>query len=129
MLEDIDYVYPFNNAYFLSATKGCGNKCGFCAVQTLEPKFIPYIDIKDRIKAIDERFGPKKDLILMDNNVLRSPRSMILLMTSLLPVLEKERHTRILELERLFNDMLISTKDLMRYSLQKKKQNGLARLL
>ena len=74
MLEDIDYVYPFNNAYFLSATKGCGNKCGFCAVQTLEPKFIPYIDIKDRIKAIDERFGPKKDLILMDNNVLRSPR-------------------------------------------------------
>lgn len=74
MLDDIDYVYPFNDAYFLSATKGCGNKCGFCAVQTLEPKFIPYIDIKDRIKAIDERFGPKKDLILMDNNVLRSPR-------------------------------------------------------
>ena len=74
MLEDIDYVYPFNDAYFLSATKGCGNKCGFCAVQTLEPTFIPYIDIKDRIKAIDERFGPKKDLILMDNNVLRSPR-------------------------------------------------------
>lgn len=74
MLDDIDYVYPFNDAYFLSATKGCGNKCGFCAVQTLEPKFIPYIDIKDRIKAIDERFGSKKDLILMDNNVLRSPR-------------------------------------------------------
>lgn len=74
MLEDVDYVYPFNDAYFLSATKGCGNKCGFCAVQTLEPKFIPYIDIKERIKAIDERFGSKKDLILMDNNVLRSPR-------------------------------------------------------
>ena len=74
MLDDVDYVYPFNDAYFLSATKGCGNKCGFCAVQTLEPKFIPYIDIKDRIKAIDEQFGPKKDLILMDNNVLRSPR-------------------------------------------------------
>lgn len=74
MLEDVDYVYPFNDAYFLSATKGCGNKCGFCAVQTLEPTFIPYIDIKDRIKAIDERFGPKKDLILMDNNVLRSPK-------------------------------------------------------
>ena len=74
ILDDIDYVYPFNNAYFLSATKGCGNKCGFCAVQTLEPTFIPYINIKDKIKAIDEKFGPKKDLILMDNNVLRSPR-------------------------------------------------------
>lgn len=74
MLNDIDYVYPFNDAYFLSATKGCGNKCGFCAVQTLEPTFVPYINIKDKIKAIDEEFGPKKNLILMDNNVLRSPR-------------------------------------------------------
>lgn len=74
MLDDIDYVYPFHDAYFLSATKGCGNRCGFCAVQTLEPTFVPYINIKDKIKAIDEKFGPKKDLILMDNNVLRSPR-------------------------------------------------------
>ncbi len=74
MLDDIDYDYPFNDAYFLSATKGCGNKCGFCAVQTLEPTFVPYIDIKDRMAAIDKEFGPKKDLILMDNNVLRSPR-------------------------------------------------------
>lgn len=73
MLDDIEYIYPFNNAYFLSATKGCGNKCGFCAVQTLEPTFVPYIDIKDRISAIDNEFGPQKDLILMDNNVLRSP--------------------------------------------------------
>ncbi len=74
MLEDIDYVYPFNDAYFLSATKGCGNKCGFCAVQTLEPVYTPYIDIKSKIEAIDEEFGPKRNLILMDNNVLRSPR-------------------------------------------------------
>lgn len=74
MLEDIDYVYPFNDAYFLSATKGCGNKCGFCAVQTLEPTFVPYINIKEKIEAIDRAFGPKRDLILMDNNVLRSPR-------------------------------------------------------
>lgn len=74
ILDDIDYVYPFNDAYFLSATKGCGNRCGFCAVQTLEPTFVPYIDIKERVKAIDGLFGPKKDLILMDNNVLRSPR-------------------------------------------------------
>lgn len=74
MLEDIDYVYPFKDAYFLSATKGCGNNCGFCAVQTLEPEFVPYIDITGKIKSIDEEFGSKKDLILMDNNVLRSPR-------------------------------------------------------
>lgn len=73
MLDDIDYVYPFHDAYFLSATKGCGNKCGFCAVQTLEPHFIPYINVKEKIEAIDAEFGPKKDLLLMDNNVLRSP--------------------------------------------------------
>ena len=73
ILDDIDYVYPFHDAYFLSATKGCGNKCGFCAVQTLEPQYIPYIDLKQRIAAIKEEFGSKRDLLLMDNNVLRSP--------------------------------------------------------
>lgn len=72
ILEDTKYKYPFHNAYFLSATKGCGNNCGFCAVQTLEPTYIPYIDIKARIAAIDKEFGPQKDLLLMDNNVLRS---------------------------------------------------------
>ena len=74
ILDDIDYQYPFRDAYFLSATKGCGNKCGFCAVQTLEPTFIPYIDIKEKIAAIDHEFGSQKDLLLMDNNVLRSPK-------------------------------------------------------
>ena len=72
ILNDISYVYPFRDAYFLSATKGCGMKCGFCAVQTLEPTYIPYMDIKEKIAAIDEKYGPKKDLLLMDNNVLRS---------------------------------------------------------
>jgi len=74
ILDETEYKYPFRDAYFLSATKGCGNKCGFCAVQTLEPTFIPYMDIKDKIKKIDEQFGPQRDLLLMDNNVLRSPK-------------------------------------------------------
>lgn len=72
ILDDINYVYPYHDAYFLSATKGCGMKCGFCAVQTLEPTYIPYMDIKQKITEIDRLFGPKKDLLLMDNNVLRS---------------------------------------------------------
>ena len=74
ILDQTDYKYPFRDAYFLSATKGCGNKCGFCAVQTLEPAFIPYMDIKEKIKKIDEKYGTQKDLLLMDNNVLRSPK-------------------------------------------------------
>lgn len=74
ILQDISdkYIYSYHDAYFLSATKGCGMRCGFCAVQTLEPNYIPYIDIKPKIDEINERFGPKRNLLLMDNNVLRS---------------------------------------------------------
>ena len=72
ILDDVDYVYPFHDAYFLSATKGCGMKCGFCAVQTLEPTYIPYMNVREKVEEIDRKFGPKKDLLLMDNNVLRS---------------------------------------------------------
>lgn len=75
ILEDIkdEYVYPAHDAYFAYMTRGCGMKCGFCAVQTLEPKYIPYCSITESVRRIDEQFGPKKDLLLMDNNVLRSP--------------------------------------------------------
>ena len=75
ILDDIadEYVYPAHDAYFAYTTRGCGMKCQFCAVQTLEPNYIPYLSITDNIRFIEEKFGPKKDLLLMDNNVLRSP--------------------------------------------------------
>lgn len=73
ILDDIDYVYPAHDAYFTYMTRGCGMKCQFCAVQTLEPEYIPFISITESIRKVDEQFGPKKDLLLMDNNVLRSP--------------------------------------------------------
>ncbi len=76
ILDDIkdEYVYPAHDAYFTYMTRGCGMKCQFCAVQTLEPTYIPYFSITESIKRVDEKFGPKKDLLLMDNNVLRSPK-------------------------------------------------------
>jgi hypothetical protein len=74
ILDDIDYVYPAHDAYFTYMTRGCGMKCEFCAVQTLEPEYYPYIPIKESIRRVDEQFGKKKDLLLMDNNVLRSPK-------------------------------------------------------
>lgn len=72
ILDDIDYKYPATDAYFLYMTRGCGMKCQFCAVQTLEPEYVPYISIKDQIAEVDRRFGAKRNLLLMDNNVLRS---------------------------------------------------------
>lgn len=76
ILDDIkeEYIYPAHDAYFTYMTRGCGMKCAFCAVQTLEPEYYPYISIKDTLHKIDEKFGPQKDLLLMDNNVLRSPQ-------------------------------------------------------
>lgn len=75
ILDDIaeQYVYPAHDAYFMYMTRGCGMNCQFCAVQTLEPEYIPFISIAESVRRVDERFGPKKDLLLMDNNVLRSP--------------------------------------------------------
>lgn len=72
ILDDVDYKYPATDAYFLYMTRGCGMKCQFCAVQTLEPEYVPYISIRDQIAEVDRRFGAKRNLLLMDNNVLRS---------------------------------------------------------
>lgn len=72
IMADIDYKYPAADAYFLYMTRGCGMKCQFCAVQTLEPEYVPFISIREQIAEIDRRFGAKRNLLLMDNNVLRS---------------------------------------------------------
>lgn len=76
ILNDIrdQYVYPTENAYFLYTTRGCGMKCGFCAVQQLEPHYEPRIEITPQIDNIIKKYGEKKDLLLMDNNVLKSPK-------------------------------------------------------
>ena len=73
ILDDVDYKYPAHDAYFTYMTRGCGMRCQFCAVQTLEPTYTPYLSINENIARIDLEFGPKKDLLMMDNNVLISP--------------------------------------------------------
>lgn len=72
ILEEIDYVYPAHNAYFAYMTRGCVNKCKFCAVPKLEPQYCDFIDLKVRIEETRERFGEQRDLLLLDNNVLAS---------------------------------------------------------
>lgn len=74
ILDNTEYRYENEDAYYAYATRGCGMKCGFCAVQTLEPEYKPFISIKEQIREVARLYGEKKDLLLMDNNVLRSHR-------------------------------------------------------
>ena len=72
ILDEIEYKYPMSNAFYGYMTRGCIRHCPFCAVPTLEDKYIPYIPLKDRLDAVREMYGDQKDLLLMDNNVLAS---------------------------------------------------------
>ena len=72
ILEEIDYVYPASNAYFGYMTRGCVNRCSFCAVPKLEPKYCQYNSIQAQVEMTTTRFGAQKDLLLLDNNVFAS---------------------------------------------------------
>lgn len=66
------YVYPVNDAYFAYASRGCVRKCHFCGVPKLEGAQRDAQSITSVVKAIEERHGVKRDLMLMDNNVVAS---------------------------------------------------------
>lgn len=74
ILDEIDYEYPTKSAYFTFMTKGCTRKCAFCSVPILEPTYKPKIDTADKFFSIKEKFGEQQNLLLMDNNVLASPK-------------------------------------------------------
>lgn len=74
ILEEIDYQYEMSDAYYGSLTKGCGRNCAFCAVQKLEPDYVHFMPMSSRIKVVNEHYGPQRNLLLMDNNVLASER-------------------------------------------------------
>lgn len=69
---DTKYSKILSSSYLLYSTKGCPNKCSFCAVKTLEPTFVPYIPIRPRVEYIRDNFGPKNGLIFLDNNIVHS---------------------------------------------------------
>jgi hypothetical protein len=74
ILSQIDYAYPVRDAYFAYTSRGCIRKCHFCGVPKLEGGQRDTDSLTDLVRAIEEYYGPKKDLILMDNNVVASPR-------------------------------------------------------
>jgi hypothetical protein len=74
ILDDVDYDYPVKDAYIIHATRGCVRRCSFCAVPTIEPKYESFLSVADQVEAIRVKYGEQRDLVLMDNNTLASPR-------------------------------------------------------
>lgn len=74
ILSQINYEYPVRDAYFAYTSRGCIRKCHFCGVPKLEGMQRDVESLTAIVTAIDRLYGPKKDLMLMDNNVVASPR-------------------------------------------------------
>jgi hypothetical protein len=71
--ENLSYSYPISDTYIIHATRGCIRECDYCAVPQIEPKFKSYIDIKPKINDIIKKYGEKRNLMIMDNNIVASP--------------------------------------------------------
>lgn len=74
ILDQIDYRYPVNDAYFAYASRGCIRKCHFCGVPKLEGAQRDATPLTAYVQDVDRLYGPRRDLILMDNNVVASAR-------------------------------------------------------
>jgi hypothetical protein len=74
ILDHISYRYPVHDAYFGYASRGCIRKCSFCGVPKLEGDQRDVQPLTILVNQIRVLYGEKKDLVLMDNNVVASPR-------------------------------------------------------
>jgi hypothetical protein len=74
ILDQVPYEYAVTDAYFAYASRGCVRKCSFCGVPKLEGDLYDTPSLTKIVRGIEQRYGAKKDLILMDNNVVASPR-------------------------------------------------------
>ncbi len=74
ILDQIEYKYPVRDAYFAYASRGCIRKCSFCGVPKLEGGLRDTESLSEIVAEIDRLYAPKKDLMLMDNNVVASRR-------------------------------------------------------
>lgn len=73
LLEQISYKYPAGDNYFAYTSRGCPNHCKFCAVPILEPHFSVTNNIVEQIEKINLKYGPKQNLLMLDNNILNAP--------------------------------------------------------
>lgn len=71
ILDDVEYEYGTDN-FFAYATRGCPRKCKFCAVKILEPVFLDTNNLYEQIIYVRENFGDKRNIMMMDNNIIFS---------------------------------------------------------
>ncbi|WP_187431484.1 hypothetical protein ROLI_038330 [Roseobacter fucihabitans] len=72
ILEHIEYQYPVSDAYFTYTSRGCVRKCAFCGVPALEGMQRDTHSLTHVVEGVNRLYGEKRDLILMDNNVVAS---------------------------------------------------------
>lgn len=70
VIDDPRWGYSPKNAYFCRVTTGCIRKCKFCAVPHLEPEFAYCRPIRQQVLSVNKRYGERRDLVLLDNNIL-----------------------------------------------------------
>ena len=74
ILDHIGYRYPVSDAYFTYASRGCVRKCAFCGVPKLEGMQRDTNSLSEVVQGVSSLYGEKRDLILMDNNVVASAK-------------------------------------------------------
>lgn len=67
---DCDYNYPAGDNFFSYTTRGCVNHCDFCAVPKLEGPLNVTNNIVEQITTARTQYGDKRNLLLLDNNIL-----------------------------------------------------------
>lgn len=72
ILDQIEYQYPVSDAYFTYASRGCVRKCAFCGVPALEGMQRDTNSLTEVVEGVSQLYGEKRDLTLMDNNVVAS---------------------------------------------------------
>lgn len=70
IIDDTIYHYGAGDNFYGYTTRGCINRCSFCAVPIIEGKLTCSNNIKTQVEAIRKEFGDKKDILLLDNNIL-----------------------------------------------------------
>jgi len=75
LFNGVSHKYSLiDDSFFGYSTRGCRNRCKFCGVHILEPKFVDYKGIKSYVQKIKELYGDKPKLVFFDNNILASKR-------------------------------------------------------